>query len=75
MLRSLSVAFTLLAGAALAEAQAILPEPVAQALRNAGIPTSAVGLVVQEVGAARPGLALNEQLPLNPASVMKLVTT
>ena len=60
---------------AVAAAQNGMPEPVAQALRAAGIPTTSVGLVVQEVGAVRPGVALNETLPLNPASVMKLVTT
>jgi D-alanyl-D-alanine carboxypeptidase/D-alanyl-D-alanine-endopeptidase (penicillin-binding protein 4) len=52
-----------------------LPRPVAQALRAAGIPQSSVGAVVQEVGAPRPALAVNAREPLNPASVMKLVTT
>jgi D-alanyl-D-alanine carboxypeptidase/D-alanyl-D-alanine-endopeptidase (penicillin-binding protein 4) len=31
--------------------------------------------VVQEVGAPRPALAVNASAPMNPASVMKLVTT
>jgi len=52
-----------------------LPEPVAQALRAANVPLTAVGIVVQELGSARPALALNETTALNPASVMKLVTT
>ena len=51
------------------------PPPVAQALRAAGIPTSAVGISIQEVGAPRPALSVNPTLPLNPASSMKLVTT
>ncbi len=56
-------------------AQSALPETVAQALRAANVPLSAVGIAVQEVGSARASLAINEQAPLNPASVMKLVTT
>ena len=51
------------------------PPPVAQALRAAGIPTGAVGISIQEVGAPRPALSVNPTLPLNPASSMKLVTT
>ncbi len=58
-----------------AAAAADLPKPVAQALRAAGIPQSSVGAVVQEVGAPRPWLAVNARESLNPASVMKLVTT
>jgi len=54
---------------------ATLPPAVQQALRNAGIPAGAVGAWVQEVGAAKPELAVNPRQPLNPASVMKLLTT
>ena len=56
-------------------AAADLPKPVVQALRAVGIPQSSVGAVVQEVGAPRPWLAVNARELLNPASVMKLVTT
>src|SRR5262245_19505863 len=52
-----------------------LPIFVEQALRNAGVPQSSVAIVVQEVGAKRSELALNERAAMNPASVMKLVTT
>src|SRR5512134_418590 len=52
-----------------------LPEPVAKALRDARVPQSSVSIVVQEVGARRPSLALNAGIARNPASVMKLVTT
>ncbi|MDH3320779.1 MAG: D-alanyl-D-alanine carboxypeptidase/D-alanyl-D-alanine-endopeptidase [Betaproteobacteria bacterium] len=52
-----------------------LPKPVAQALRDAAVPASAVAIVVQEVGAARPSLSLNAGAPMNPASTMKLFTT
>src|SRR3970040_771256 len=52
-----------------------LPPAVLKALRAAGIPQTSVGAVVQEVGAARPLLAVNARESLNPASTMKLVTT
>jgi serine-type D-Ala-D-Ala carboxypeptidase/endopeptidase (penicillin-binding protein 4) len=56
-------------------AAADLPPPVLQALKAAGIPARSVGAVVQEVGAARPTVAHEAQDSMNPASVMKLVTT
>ena len=52
-----------------------LPQPVLQALKAAGIPAGSVGAVVQEVGAARPLLSHEARDSMNPASVMKLVTT
>src|SRR5262245_34705000 len=52
-----------------------LPVFVDQALRKAGVPRSSVSIVVQEVGSARSSLALNPGASMNPASVMKLVTT
>jgi D-alanyl-D-alanine carboxypeptidase/D-alanyl-D-alanine-endopeptidase (penicillin-binding protein 4) len=52
-----------------------LPATVATALREAGIPPAATGIVVQAVDSDRPLLAWNADLPLNPASVMKLVST
>ena len=52
-----------------------LPQPVAQALKQAGIPESSVGIYVQEVTAQRPLLASGEERVLNPASTIKLVTT
>jgi D-alanyl-D-alanine carboxypeptidase/D-alanyl-D-alanine-endopeptidase (penicillin-binding protein 4) len=56
-------------------AGAELPRPVLQALKTAGIPAGSVGVVVQEVGAARPTLVHEAHDSMNPASVMKLVTT
>ena len=56
-------------------AAADLPPPVLQALKTAGIPARSVGAVVQEIGAARPALAHEAGDVMNPASVMKLVTT
>jgi D-alanyl-D-alanine carboxypeptidase/D-alanyl-D-alanine-endopeptidase (penicillin-binding protein 4) len=52
-----------------------LPTEVARALRAAGIPESSVAVVVQPVGTSRATLSLNASRPMNPASVMKLVTT
>jgi D-alanyl-D-alanine carboxypeptidase/D-alanyl-D-alanine-endopeptidase (penicillin-binding protein 4) len=66
----LLLALTYMHGAA-----AELPPAVVQALKHAAIPASSVGVVVQEVGASRPTLVHEAQDSMNPASVMKLVTT
>lgn len=55
-------------------AQADLPKPVAQALARAGIPDTHVGVVVAELDGT-PLLRHGDDRALNPASVMKLVTT
>ena len=52
-----------------------LPIPVARALKAAGIPHAAVAVVVQDVDAVFPRVNLNDRQVMNPASVMKLVTT
>src|SRR5690606_9273206 len=65
----------LLAFVGTAACAAALPQPVASALSAAGIPSSAVHVVVQELGARRPALSVNPAEAVNPASVMKLVTT
>ena len=52
-----------------------LPRTVRDALRAAAVPAAAVAAVVQEVGAAQPALSVNADRAMNPASVMKLVTT
>lgn len=62
-------------GAATIAVAAELPTSVAQALRTAGIPTSAVGIVAQRVDEPRPRLAVNAEQALNPASTIKLATT
>lgn len=63
------------AALALAQPATTLPEPVARALAQAGIPESAVGVYVHEIGAEQPVLAIGAERALNPASTMKLVTT
>lgn len=65
------------AGIALAAntAQATLPAGVARAFRDAGIPLSSVTVVVREAGQPQALFAQDAERPMNPASVMKLVTT
>lgn len=52
-----------------------LPATVANALKAAGIPQAAVGIVVQEADGVSPRLTFNAEQPMNPASTMKLLTT
>ena len=54
---------------------AALPPAVKQALKQAGIPQSAVGIVVQQTGGRKPLISLNARQAMNPASTMKLLTT
>ena len=56
-------------------AQAELPASVADALKKAGILQSSVAIFVQPVDAATPSISHNADKSMNPASVMKLVTT
>lgn len=56
-------------------ARPALPAAVANELKAAGIPLSEVGIVVQEAGKNTPLISLNAKQAMNPASVMKLVTT
>jgi len=52
-----------------------LPPATAKALRNAGIPEKNIAVWVQEVGLPRPTLSWRADVPMNPASAMKIVTT
>lgn len=52
-----------------------LPADVAAALLRAKIPDSAISIYVQDVNQTTPVLAFNAQRAMNPASVMKLLTT
>jgi D-alanyl-D-alanine carboxypeptidase/D-alanyl-D-alanine-endopeptidase (penicillin-binding protein 4) len=65
----------LVASASSTPGYAAVPPPVAQALAASGIPESAVGLYVHEIGAERPLVSHGAERALNPASTMKLVTT
>jgi serine-type D-Ala-D-Ala carboxypeptidase/endopeptidase (penicillin-binding protein 4) len=74
-LRSLAATGLLLGASLNAFAQSPLPPEVDAALQRAGVPREALAVVVQEVGAPQPRLAWQAQQPMNPASLMKLVTT
>lgn len=52
-----------------------LPLSVQQELKKAGIPESSVGVYVADVQSSKPIIATNADVAMNPASVMKLVTT
>ncbi|MDP2830059.1 MAG: D-alanyl-D-alanine carboxypeptidase/D-alanyl-D-alanine-endopeptidase [Sulfuricellaceae bacterium] len=52
-----------------------LPDHVRMEAKAAGIPESSVGIWVQEANSNTPVLALGADRAMNPASVMKLVTT
>lgn len=52
-----------------------LPAPVADALGNAGIPAHNVAVLAQGVDDEAPLICHNADKPMNPASVMKLLTT
>jgi D-alanyl-D-alanine carboxypeptidase/D-alanyl-D-alanine-endopeptidase (penicillin-binding protein 4) len=69
-----AVLLAALAGVAQAQSTA-LPTEVEGALRRAGLPASALAVVVQEAGTDRTLLGWNAGQPLNPASLFKLVTT
>lgn len=56
-------------------AQAALPASVIDALKQSNIPQNSVGVYVQSVDTDQPLITHNAQKALNPASVMKLVTT
>ena len=55
--------------------QAELPSVVAEALKKAGIPQTGVAVYVQSVDAVVPKVSHHAEKSMNPASVMKLVTT
>lgn len=56
-------------------AYAVVPKSVAVKMQKMGIPSSAVSLYVHEVGQNQPMIMHNANVGMNPASVMKLVTT
>jgi D-alanyl-D-alanine carboxypeptidase/D-alanyl-D-alanine-endopeptidase (penicillin-binding protein 4) len=70
--RLLVAAFLVLA---VASARAELPREIGRAFLDSGIPLNRVAIVVHEVGKPQPLFTLDPDRPMNPASVMKLVTT
>lgn len=58
----------------LVHAEALPPE-IERALSARRVPAASVSVFVQEVGAQAPLLAHNAEIPRNPASTMKILTT
>ena len=52
-----------------------LPESVTKILGRAGVPHDSLGVYIRDVTQTQPLLSFNADAPLNPASVMKLITT
>jgi len=52
-----------------------VPAVLEQGLKAAGLPLDSVSIVIQDVSSERPLVSHNADKPMNPASVMKLVTT
>ncbi len=57
------------------KAAAVLPDDVLLILQRAKVPVDAVAVVVRDPLSGRERLSVNAQRPMNPASVIKLVTT
>ena len=53
----------------------VLPEAITRALTGLDVPADAVSILVRRIDAAEPVLSHLPDVPRNPASVMKLVTT
>ena len=69
------LACLLFAGVVVSARAAGLPDVFTAALKQADIPLDRVAVVVQPLDAAEPMLSHNAEAALNPASVMKLVTS
>ena len=69
---STAIIFTLAPKAALS---AELPLPVTDALKTAGIPLKNVAIVVRSVDSGQEIISHNARQSMNPASVMKILTT
>jgi len=72
---TLAIVGALLIASSTAAAPRALPSEVEAALERAKLPRDSLVVVVQEVGARTPRLAWQAQRPVNPASLMKLITT
>jgi len=70
-LASFCIAIALAQGAAAGP----LPAAVEQALQRAHVPADALVVVVQDASALTPRLSWQARVPVNPASLMKLLTT
>ena len=73
-LRGAMLACLCVIGITMVHAEAV-PSTVRDALARAHLPGASVSFFVQEVGAARPWIEAQADVPQNPASLMKLLTT
>ena len=67
--------FLIIAGWSAKPAAAELPPPVKLVIKGHKIPANAYALYVREVGKTEPALSINPDLPLNPASAIKVIPT
>src|SRR5436190_18693285 len=74
-LARVAVLITALLLASASMARDALPCAVGRAFLDHGVPLNRVAIVVHEIGKAKPLFAYDSERPMNPASVMKLVTT
>ena len=74
MFKPLAVLLALLISTT-APAQDQLPQSIANALEKASIPASAISIQVMPISGGTPVLAHNTEVPVSPASTMKLVTS
>lgn len=76
-LRVATVASVLWCAALQTQAQTALPAEIGAALTRAKLPKDAISILVMDatVGRTAPRLSYRANIPVNPASVMKLVTT
>ena len=72
--RIIVIAATLIV-ASTSMARDALPRAVGRAFLDHRVPLNRVAIVVQEIGKPKPLFAHDAERPMNPASVMKLVTT
>jgi len=68
-------AFLLCASAATAADKPYLPPEVEKALARYKVPATSLSLYVREIGRDEPILSYHSQVPRNPASTMKVLTT
>ncbi|MGA1677097.1 MAG: D-alanyl-D-alanine carboxypeptidase, partial [Pseudomonadales bacterium] len=69
------MALAALAMTGFAVATETLPDPLARIVRQLGMPATGVSVFVQGIGDPAPRVAYQAEVPRNPASALKLVTT
>lgn len=71
----LFLAILFAAGAVHASPPEKMPAELVQALKKNGVSERGLSIYVHEIGQSEPALTLNADIPRNPASTMKLLTT